>query len=205
MASITQFCTNIRDGSHGGFAPVALCLGALCLGALALPGCSPEQTDFGFSIERIEASASPDALNVVIHQQLTLSTEAKDALDHGVPLVIRTELELQRAGTRGNISQASREFEIRYLPLSNRYQLITRQPSSVHTYPRLRHVLAELGTVSFTLMPGLLPPGNYQLRARSLLDKQNMPPPMRLPAWFSAQWKLDSGWQSWPLMRTSGE
>jgi len=205
MASITQFCTNIRDGSHGGFAPVALCLGALCLGALALPGCSPEQTDFGFSIERIEASASPDALNVVIHQQLTLSTEAKDALDHGVPLVIRTELELRLAGTRGNISQASREFEIRYLPLSNRYQLITRQPSSVHTYPRLRHVLAELGSVSFTLTPGLLPPGDYQLRARSLLDKQNMPPPMRLPAWFSAQWKLDSGWKSWPLMRTSGE
>ena len=205
MASITQFCTNIRDGSHGGFAPVALCLGALCLGALALPGCSPEQTDFGFSIERIEASASPDALNVVIHQQLTLSTEAKDALDHGVPLVIRTELELQLAGSSGNISQASREFEIRYLPLSNRYQLIARQPSSVHTYPRLRHVLAELGTVSFTLMPGLLPPGEYQLRARSLLDKRNMPPPMRLPAWFSAQWKLDSGWQSWPLPGTSGE
>ncbi|MSQ99013.1 MAG: DUF4390 domain-containing protein, partial [Xanthomonadales bacterium] len=194
---------NIRDGSHRGFAPVALCLGALCLGALALPGCSSEQTDFGFSIERIEASASPAALNVVIHQQLTLSTEAKDALDHGVPLAIRTELELQRAGSSGNISQASREFEIRYLPLSNRYQLVTRQPSSVHTYPRLRHVLAELGSVSFTLTHGLLPPGNYQLRARSLLDKQNMPPPMRLPAWFSAQWKLDSGWQSWPLPETS--
>jgi hypothetical protein len=125
-------------------------------------------------------------------------------LDHGVPLAIRTELELQLAGSSGNISQDSREFEIRYLPLSNRYQLSTRQPSSVHTYPRLRHVLAELGSVSFTLTPGLLPPGDYQLRARSLLDKQNMPPPMRLPAWFSAQWKLDSGWQSRPLPRTSG-
>jgi len=205
MASITQFCTNIRDGGHCRFAPVALGLVALGLVAVGLPGCSPEQTDFGFSIERIEASASPDALNVVIHQQLTLSTEAKNALDHGVPLAIRTEFELQRAGTSANISQAAREFEIRYLPLSNRYQLIARQPSSVHTYTRLRHVLAELGTVSIALTPGPLPPGDYQLRARSLLDKRNMPPPMRLPAWFSAQWKLDSGWQSWPLTRTAGQ
>jgi len=210
MASITQFCAKIRDGSHRHPGPVSSGavkpgLVALCVVALALPGCSSEKADFGFSIESIEARAGPDALNVVIHQQLTLSTEAKDALDHGVPLAIRTELELQLAGSSENISQARREFEIRYLPLSNRYQLITRQPSSVHTYPRLRHVLAELGTVSISLMPGLLPPGDYQLRARSLLDKQNMPPPMRLPAWFSKQWKLDSGWQSWPLTMTSGE
>lgn len=198
MASTTRSCAKIRDGNHWR-------LLAMGLGALSLLACSADPTDFGFSIKHIEASTGPDAISAVIYQQLVLSDEAKDALNHGVPLAIHTELELQLAGSRGTISQASREFEIRYLPLSNRYQLVTRNPASVHTYPRLRHVLAELGAVSFSLAPGPLPAGDYQLRARSALDRQAMPPPMRLPAWFSAQWKLDSGWQTWPLKQTAGQ
>jgi Domain of unknown function (DUF4390) len=202
MAFIMPFCAKIRDrrlcrtllAAPG---PIAL--------ALALAGCSAGPADFGFSIGRVEAKTSAAAVNVVIHQQLVLSSEARDALNHGVPLAIRTELELRAAGSHENITRATREFEIRYLPLSDHYQLTTLQPSSTQTYPRLRHVLAELGAVSFSLHPGQLPPGEYQLRARSLLDKQNMPPPMRLPAWFSAAWKLDSGWQSWPLAGISPE
>jgi hypothetical protein len=203
MAFIMPFCAKIHNwrlwcrtllAARG---PIAL--------ALALVGCSAGPADFGFSIGRVEAKSSVAAVNVVIHQQLVLSSEAKDALNHGVPLVILTELELRAAGSHENITRATREFEIRYLPLSNRYQLTTLHPSSTQTYPRLRHVLAELGAVSFSLQPGQLPPGEYQLRARSLLDKQNMPPPMRLPAWFSAAWKLDSGWQSWPLAGTSAK
>jgi hypothetical protein len=205
MASITQFCVKIRDSRLRRTGLVALGVVAPGLVMLALASCSPQQMDFGFSIERIDAHATPHALNVVIHQQLVLSREAKDALNHGVALAINTELEVLLAGSRGSISHASREFEIRYLPLSNRYQLITRQPPGVRTYPRLRHVLAELGTVNFALDLEPLPPGNYQLRARSLLDKHYMPPPMRLPAWFSAQWQHDSGWQSSPLIRTSLE
>jgi hypothetical protein len=206
MVSITQFCARIHDWRSG-----VVALGrftservAPCIVALTLAGCSAEPQQFGFNIEGIEATAGPDALSVVIHQQLVLSSEAKNALNHGVALDIRTELELQSMGSSRSISSASREFEIRYLPLSDSYQLIIRESSSVRTYPRLRHVLAELGSVSFSLHPGPLPSGDYRLRARSSLDKQNMPPPMRLPAWFSAQWKLDSGWQSRPLAWTSG-
>jgi len=205
MAFIMPFCAKIPDWRLWRTRLVAAGRCAPVLVVFALTGCSAGPADFGFRIERVEATTSAAALNVVIHQQLVLSNEAKDALNHGVPLAIRTELELHAAGSRENILQARREFEIRYLPLSNRYQLTTLQPSSAQTYPRLRHVLAELGTVSFSLLPGPLPQGKYQLRARSLLDKQNMPPPMRLPAWFSAEWKLDSGWQSWPLAGISPE
>jgi hypothetical protein len=202
MAFIMPFCAKIHDWRL--CRTLLAAPGPMAL-ALALAGCSAGPADFGFSIGRVEAKTSAAAVNVVIHQRLVLSSEAKDALNHGVPLAIRTELELRAAGSRENIARATREFEIRYLPLSDHYQLTTLQPSGMQTYPRLRHVLAELSAVRFSLQPGQLPPGEYHLRARSLLDKQNMPPPMRLPAWFSAAWKLDSGWQSWPLAGTSPE
>jgi muramidase (phage lysozyme) len=41
--------------------------------------------------------------------------------------------------------------------------------------------------------------GDYQLTARSWLEKRKLPAPMRLPAWFSPNWQHDSGWQSWPV------
>ncbi len=173
--------------------------------ALLLPaGCSRAETDFGFTLERIETHPTADALDVAVYQKLVLSREARDALNHGVPLAIQTELALRPAGSHHDIEHDYRSFEIRYLPLSNRYQLTTTQPFHVTTFPRLRHVLAELGTVRFTLPDKSIPAGGIEIRARSFLDKRHMPPPMRLPMWFSSQWQHDSGWHTWPLDSASG-
>jgi hypothetical protein len=35
--------------------------------------------------------------------------------------------------------------------------------------------------------------------ARTRLDQQKMPPPMRLPMLFSAEWNHDSDWTTWPV------
>lgn len=172
------------------------------MGMLLLASCSPVASDFGFRLERIDTRVTADALNIVVQQKLILSAEARNALKHGVPLVIRTDLALRVAGSHRDIRQERKGFEIRYLPLSNRYQLTERQPFNVSTFPRLRHVLAELATVRFTLAARPMPAGEIELRARSFLEKRHMPPPMRLPAWFSAQWQHDSGWRTWPLAAT---
>ncbi len=191
MAFITQCCAKFPDRRHW----------RMALAMLLLTGCSPAATDFGFHIERIDTRVTADALNVVVQQKLVLSPEARNALKHGVPLAIQTELALRVDGSRRNIAQQHRGFEIRYLPLSNRYQLTVRQPFSVSAFPRLRHVLAELATVSFTLPTRPMPAEEIELRVRSFLDKRHMPPPMRLPVWFSSQWQHDSGWRTWPLAR----
>jgi len=169
---------------------------------MLLAGCSQADRSFGFSLERLESKEAGGVLNVVVYQKLALSEEARTALDHGVPLSIRTELALRPRGSHRAIQQEHREFEIRYLPLSSRYQLTTVQPFSVHTFPRLRHALAELASVRFMLPAQTGDAGQFELRARSLLDKRHMPPPMRLLVWFSSQWQHDSGWQNWNLART---
>ena len=139
------------------------------------------------------------AVEVVVHQTIDLSDEAQSALTHGVPLFIRTELALRPRESRRDFAHLEREFEIRYLPLSNLYQVTTSQPHVVKTFPRLRHVLAEMRTVDFGLDAAILPANDLELRARSSLNKRRMPPPMRLPAWFSAEWRHDTGWTSWPV------
>ena len=191
MAFITRFCARFPRGRA-------------LLAMLLLAGCSPAARDFGFSLERIETHVTADALEVVVYQKLVLSREARNALDHGVPLAIQTELVLRQAGSRGDIKQIHRNFQIHYLPLSDRYQLTTIQPFRVNTYPRLRHVLAELTRVRFSLPAKSVPSGKYEVRVRSFLDKRHMPPPMRLPMLFSSQWQHDSGWRSWPLKLASG-
>jgi len=190
MGFITPFCTSVPDRSRL----------TLALALLLTAGCSHAQTDFGFSLVRVETQPTADALNVAVHQKLVLSREARNALNHGVPLAIQTELELRQPGSGHGTRQEHRSFEIRYLPLSERYQLTTVQPFSVATFPRLRHVLAELDTVKFTLPLKPAAAGVLELRVRSFLDKRHMPPPMRLPVWFSSQWRHDSGWRTWPVV-----
>lgn len=181
-----------------------LACGLVCgLAVFALAACAPESGDFGFHIQRVETLARTDALEVVVHQTVDLSAEAQKALRHGVPLFIRTEITLRPLESRRNLAHAEREFEIRYLPLSDLYQVSTAGPFAVKTFPRLRHVLAEVGTVDFDFDLGFRSTGlasdDLEWRVRCSLNKRRMPPPMRLPAWFSAEWQHDTGWTSWPL------
>ena len=85
------------------------------------------------------------------------------------------------------------------MPLSERFQLTGPEQEDTRTFPRLRHALADLGRLQLSFETGVLPSGEYELLARSFLDKRKMPPPMRLPVMFSQQWDHESDWTSWPL------
>ena len=167
--------------------------------ALLMAACAGPDSDFGFTLEQAEARRSGSLLDVRIQQKIVFSAEAKKALNHGVPLYIRTELSLRASDTGQDAFRTSREFEIRYLPLSKRYELLTQQPLSTRSFPRLRHLLAEIAVLNFTLPAAEFPAERFELRARTFLDKRNLPPPLRLPSRFSAQWRHDSGWQTWPI------
>jgi len=146
----------------------------------------------------VDSRTTPGGIVVEVHQSIALSREAREALDHGVPLAIKTELVWLTAGSGDEVARESRSFEIRYLPLSNRYQLTSSPPMEVKTFPRLRHLVAEISAVDFTLNSENPPAGPSEIKVRSFIEKKNMPPPMRLPALFSSQWHHDSGWQVWP-------
>ncbi len=178
--------------------------GYLLLASLLIAGCTQQTDDPLFKLEQAETSWKNGQLNVTIHQKLMLSGEAKKALEHGVPLTLQLELEIRQTGKRLPVKKDTFSFEIRYLPLINNYQLTQQGASEIRSFPRLRHLLAELSTVSQSFSGSNLPRGNYELFARTHLDQKKMPPPMRLPMLFSAQWRHDSDWKEWPVSSENG-
>lgn len=159
---------------------------------------APAQPD-RFRIENLAATWSNGTVDVRIEQRIELGEAARDALRHSVPLTITLELILRGAESRSRLLRFQRHYEIRYLPLSQRWQLRDGDDGPTRSFPRLRHVLADLGRVELSFATGALPGGEYELLARNYLDQERMPPPMRLPALFSARWDHASGWTAWPL------
>lgn len=162
-------------------------------------GCSRPAEGGLFEVDRVEAHWANGRLEGNCTLGLRLSAEARDALRHGVPLTIELELILRNTGDQTRVGTETGRYEIRYLPLSEHYHVSGLGRGQAGTFPRLRHALAELSSVDFSIDTGALPAGEYELLARSRLDRASMPPPMRLPALFDPGWKHASQWSSWPL------
>ena len=166
---------------------------------MALTGCSSTADDNHFELSQVEAKWANGRIDATSEQNLSLSNEARDALIHGVPLTLELELLLRNTSSQARVGDKTSSYEIRYLPLSNYYQLSLHGKPGVKTFPRLRHVLAELSQLDISFETGVLPAGEYELMARIRLDQRTMPPPMRLPVLLSSKWRHDSSWTSWPL------
>jgi hypothetical protein len=172
-------------------------LAALAL--FTLPACSRQPHGGSFEINGVDARWASGRIDIHLDQDLQLSEEARRALRHGVPLTLEVELVLRDARTQTRVQQHNSLYEIRYLPLSERFQLSGPEQQDTRTFPRLRHALSDLGRLDVSFETGVLPSGEYELLARCFLDKSRMPPPMRLPVMFSREWDHESDWTSWPL------
>jgi hypothetical protein len=171
----------------------------LALVLIGATGCGRPAEGGLFAIERVEAHWANGRLEGRCQLGLRLSAAARDALRHGVPLTVELELILRNTGDQTRVGTETGRYEIRYLPLSEHYQVSGLGEGQTGTFPRLRHALAELASLDFSIDTGALPAGEYELLARSRLDHASMPPPMRLPALFDPGWKHASQWSSWPL------
>ena len=167
---------------------------------LFLGGCGQDSNvDYGFTINKVSVNRAYQVLSVNLQQDLLLSQQAREALEHGVTLTIMLEMELRNVDNMIVMRRDARRFQLSYLPLSERYQLAEKQSDELQSFSRLRHMLAELGGLNVQLATGPLPPGSYELRTRVSLDENLLPAPMQLPAWFSSQWRHDSEWSVWPF------
>ncbi|NND55668.1 MAG: DUF4390 domain-containing protein [Xanthomonadales bacterium] len=172
----------------------------LMAAVLGLAGCSDPAADGRFEIKRLDANWLSEQVRISTEQRLELSEEARDALIHGVPLTLALDLRIRNTSNQIRAAENSVRYEIRYLPLSDHYQLAFSDDTPTRIFPRLRHVLADLSRSSIVVPTGVLPAGEYEVLARLRLDQNTMPPPMRLPVLLSSKWRHDSSWSSWPLL-----
>jgi len=172
---------------------------AILSACILITGCARQADNHHFELSRVDANWSNGRLSATVKQELKLSSEAREAMVHGVPLTLQLELVFKNSGDGTPILKHLFNYEIRYLPLSNHYQLTLPGRGEVRTFPRLRHLLAELSSVNLSFKTGEVADGTHKLMARIHLDQQKMPPPMRLPMLFSAEWHHDSDWTTWPV------
>ena len=163
----------------------------LSLTVLLLVACDKQSPSvYGFAIKRVSITPAYQSLVIAMQQDLQFSNEAREALEHGVTLSIRMQLELHNESQLMVVQKEERLFQLRYLPLSERYQLSA--DDDLRVFSRLRHLLAAISNQNIRLSTGPLLPGNYELRTRVSLDETRLPTPMQLPAWFSSEWQHDS-------------
>jgi hypothetical protein len=176
------------------------CASLLSIAVLVLAGCGQrEALDYAFTIKNVTIRPAYQSLDVHLQQDLELSSQAREALEHGVTLTIRLEMELRNDNNMIVARRDARRFQLRYLPLSERYQFSEEKTGELKAFSRLRHMLAAMDDFDVQLSTGPLPSGSYELRTRISLDETRLPTPMQLPAWFSSQWQHDSEWSVWPF------
>lgn len=134
-----------------------------------------------------------------------LSSEAREALQSGVPLTIRIDVELSH-GRRfwfDNEDATLRQlYRLEYHALSERYIVTNLNSGDQDSFPALFSALNFLGTIHrLPLIDAsvLDPERDYDLRLRAVLDVEQFPGPLRLLAFWRRDWSLASDWYRWPL------
>ncbi|HEY0178504.1 MAG TPA: DUF4390 domain-containing protein [Dokdonella sp.] len=177
---------------------------ALVAGLLAatLAGCGAlaEQKPGALVVRsaRIEAAGGGPLLELGL--DCRLSGPMQDALDHGIPLTLAVDV---RAG-RWPLARAraTRRIELRYFPLSRRYQLRELDADELRSFATPGYLIAALGSLRLTLPPPFaeLPP-QTPMHVSARLDPAALPGPLRLPALFEPAWRLASAEYAWAQAR----
>jgi hypothetical protein len=135
-----------------------------------------------------------------------LSTEARDALHAGVPLVIRLDVQIthpRRWWFDNDAADLRQSYRLEYHALSERYLVLNVNSGEQSSFGSLLAALESLGTVRrFPLIDAavLEEERGYDVRLRAVLDEEQFPGPLRLLAFWRRDWSIASDWYRWPLV-----
>jgi hypothetical protein len=131
------------------------------------------------------------------------SAEVLDALDNGILLDFVVDLRAlgpSRLGWRSTLAQTRRHIELRYFPLSRRYQLRDLDRGETRSFAARSLLLAALEDLRLRL-PDDWPAQASAYALSVALDRDRLPGALRLPALLRADWRVNSGEYRW---QTSG-
>jgi hypothetical protein len=176
-------------------APIAFAIACLIAGCGALA----QQQPGTLTIRAARLAGTGDLPVLEIALDCRLSGPMQDALDHGIPLTISVEVDASRWRWLPSDARAAQRFELRYFPLSRRYQLRDLDMTSdVRTFATPGYLLAGLNSlrlplpVTFAAMPR-----GSQVRVRAAFDSSALPGALRLPALFEPAWQLSAPEYTW--------
>ncbi|UNM96611.1 DUF4390 domain-containing protein [Ignatzschineria rhizosphaerae] len=142
-----------------------------------------------------------------IKSDIVMSEEQTQMLLNGIPLTFVYDIRIQEKGFWSFWNGNNYAKEIRYLlfyhGLSKQFVVRDIETKKQHSYPTLSLALFSISTpsnIEFKLMDeDGFKIGDYQGEAKLWLDIEALPTPLRIPAYLSKNWWLNSSWYKWEL------
>jgi hypothetical protein len=159
------------------------------------------------SFADIDLQIHHDDEQVLLDGKITyaFSQTALEALENGLPLVIRTDIEVVRSGGwlwDTNLHSRSYTQHIQYAALSQQYLVKDLQASLPRTFLTRDSAIDALGLIDdlpVVSVKAILPDSQYKVKIKTWLDIESLPSPLRLLAYLSDEWRLESDWKQWPI------
>jgi hypothetical protein len=191
-----------RSGRAARAAGICLSIAA----ALALAQDDDPGDDSGhFEVSAARATLMGNVYYLDGRVALRLSTDARAALTSGFTLTIRLEIEiLNRRGFWLDTEAATltQIYELAYDALTERYIVHNVNVGERQSFGSEQTALERIGAVEHlpVIDAALLQPDRgYDIRARVLLDTEQLPGPLHLLAFWRRDWSLGSEWYRWQL------
>lgn len=174
----------------------AVLLLALC--ALAACGAIEQQKPGSLVVRNARLGTSGAAAALELGLDCRLSGPMSDALDHGIPITLQVDVQAGRWPMP--LAAATQRVELRYFPLSRRYQLRELGAEDVRNFATPAYLIAALGSLRLDLPPAFagLPPAT-PLRVSVQLDPSTLPGALRMPALFEPAWRLSAADYTWSV------
>jgi len=134
-----------------------------------------------------------------------LSEAALEALDSGVDLTISLQFRIDRVRRfwpDKKTATLEQRFVLSYQPLTDRYVVRNLNSGEQSSYATLYSALGDLGrVVDLPIIDAALLDSNdrYIVSMRAVLDQNTLPGPLRLIAFWSSGFRLESDWYIWKL------
>jgi hypothetical protein len=175
------------------------CAFALATSVIAGCGALAAQQPGTLAIRGARVGGTSDAPMLELGIDCRLSGPMQDALDHGIPLTFRIRVDAGRWRLLPSAARDEQRIEIRYFPLSRRYQLRDLDaPLDVRSFATPGNLFAALNAMRLPLPPAFaaLPPGSA-VRIGMTLETESLPGALRLPALFEPAWQLTAAEYTW--------
>ncbi len=194
-------------GIHARWQRLLTCL--LVAVCMVLPGRLLAETAHGaIKVVNARTEKGEDSFLMSAQLDIRLSTGAMDALENGIPLVIEFQIQVLEAHVwlwDAVIEETRYARQISYHALSRTYVVRDIDSGRQQNFRSMDDALQMAGSLQElpVLDRRMLDDhkNNYLMRLRGSLDIESLPTPVRLLAYVSSAWDMDSEWHKWRLAR----
>ncbi len=190
--------------NHGQLLMMALLAVVLLFIPMRLPAVDKSGA---FKVAEIRTEKGDESYLLDARIEISLSSGPKEALENGVPLVFELQIQtLEKHVWLWDIvvAEYKQVRQVQLHALSRSYLVKDLGTGAQRSYIKLDDALQAAGYVhNFPVLDyGLMQEDqSYSVRLRGNLDIEALPTPVRLLAYVSSAWDMDSEWYQWQLAR----